>query len=281
MEVENDIQDIKLELNNVEKSISEELNKHIIGIDIVHKKFGKGKVIKQNEDKIDVKFESSKEITLKIPFVFINNMVSCEDSIINNKMLKIDKLMREKIDLEKEIAEKENKLKEITAKNERKAQTNIENTNFLAVTTGSSYQDDIEMNIHYCKAERVQRKCEYLGLYKDKSIIKIGKIKKVVTANKINGQLNIISVEGEDITDNDKKNIEECIRRAVKLFNVNIGDIEHKYFIVDKFYDTDFKKISPNGLMEKRYFDLYKELNATELPTIEKIAEELSYKTWK
>ena len=37
-----------------------------------------------------------------------NNIINLlKDSIINNKMLKIDKLMREKIDLEKEITEKE------------------------------------------------------------------------------------------------------------------------------------------------------------------------------
>ena len=278
MEFKNDIEDIKSELNNIKKLISEELNQQITGLDIVHKKLGNGKVIKQNGDKIDVKFVDSREITLQIPFVFINNIVSCEDININNKMFKIYELKRKEKDLEKEATEKENKLKEITVK---KAQTNIGNTNFLAVTTGSSYQDDIEMNIHYCKAERVQRKCMYLGLYRDKSIIKIGKIKKIITANKINGQLNIISVDGEDITKNDKKNIEECIRRAVKLFNVNIGDIEHKYFIVEKFYDTDFKKISPHGLMEKKYFNLYKELDVTELPTVEKIAEELCYKTWE
>ena len=106
MEFKNDIEDIKSELNNIKKLISEELNQQITGLDIVHKKFGNGKVIKQNGDKIDVKFVDSREITLQIPFVFINNIVSCEDININNKMFKIYELKRKETDLEKEATEK-------------------------------------------------------------------------------------------------------------------------------------------------------------------------------
>ena len=98
MEFKNDIEDIKSELNNIKKLISEELNQQITGLDIVHKKFGNGKVIKQNGDKIDVKFVDSREITLQIPFVFINNIVSCEDININNKMFKIYELKRKETD---------------------------------------------------------------------------------------------------------------------------------------------------------------------------------------
>lgn len=60
------------------------------------------------------------------------------------------------------------------------------------------------------------------------------------------------------------------------------------FFVVDKFYDTDFKKITPRAPMGSRMFDLVDEINKImpedskieELPETSKIAELLKNCTW-
>lgn len=55
----------------------------------------------------------------------------------------------------------------------------------------------------------------------------------------------------------------------------DLRTIEHRYFFVENFYETDFKKISAGGLMGTRSFDLSYLLEIDELPDVEQIAEML------
>ena len=54
---------------------------------------------------------------------------------------------------------------------------------------------------------------------------------------------------------------------------------KHKYFFIDKFYETDFKKVSTGGSMGARIFDLTGILNTDKIPEVEQIAEILKEKT--
>lgn len=60
----------------------------------------------------------------------------------------------------------------------------------------------------------------------------------------------------------------------------NLRTIEHRYFFVKNFYETDFKKISAGGSMGTRIFDLSYLLETDELPDVEQIAEILKNKSW-
>lgn len=267
----------EIELNSIEEQIIELLNKcNLVGMNVIHKKYGKGKIIEQNNNKIDVKFENDERKTLQIPFVFINNIISCSDDEIVNQMKKIDELLIQKNEIEKEIKQKEyeQKLSSSVDKNV------VENKTMLVVTTGTSFEDDIKTNIYYCKSEKIKEQCEYIGLYKDKSVRAIGKIKKVIEATKIKGKLNVKLFYGEPITEEDKKKIEDCINKSITLFGCDIGARSHKYFIVDKFIETDYQKKSANGIMQNKYFDLYKRLEVKELPSVEEIAEKLKDIEW-
>lgn len=53
-----------------------------------------------------------------------------------------------------------------------------------------------------------------------------------------------------------------------------------KYFFIDKFYETNFKKITPRASMGTRVFDLTQILETENLPEIQEIAELLKAKTW-
>jgi len=56
--------------------------------------------------------------------------------------------------------------------------------------------------------------------------------------------------------------------------------IEHRYFFVEKFYETDFKKITPKAPMGTRIFDLSQILGIDTIPEMEKTAKLLKDKTW-
>ena len=73
----------------------------------------------------------------------------------------------------------------------------------------------------------------------------------------------------------------EYINKGFNLFGGDIGKQKHKYFIVDKFYDTDYKKISNGGLMEHKYFDLYDKLGEEKMPNIEILADRLQEIEWE
>jgi hypothetical protein len=53
-----------------------------------------------------------------------------------------------------------------------------------------------------------------------------------------------------------------------------------RYFFVEKFYETDFKKTSTGGSMGSRNFDLTQVLELEKLPDAQQIAELLKHKTW-
>ena len=54
---------------------------------------------------------------------------------------------------------------------------------------------------------------------------------------------------------------------------------EHRYFFVEKFYETDFKKVSPRAPMGSRVFDLTQVLETEDLPGTEEVAKLLKDKT--
>lgn len=63
--------------------------------------------------------------------------------------------------------------------------------------------------------------------------------------------------------------------------HISRKNYKHKYFFVDKFYETDFKKVSKGASMGARIFDLTEILNTDKLPEVEQIAEILKEKTWE
>lgn len=53
-----------------------------------------------------------------------------------------------------------------------------------------------------------------------------------------------------------------------------------RYFFVDKFYEADFKKITPRAPMGTRVFDLSQIFETEQLPETKELAELLKTKTW-
>jgi len=144
--------------------------------------------------------------------------------------------------------------------------------------SSQSFEINKKLNLYYCN-DRGFSGHKYLGLYKDKSVKAIGKVTSIITATYENNKLlteNKINIDKEK-----KKKILQAIEEARKIGH----DLTKKsqYFFVDKFYDTDFKKITPHAPMGTRCFNLYEILKCdkNKLPSTEEIAKLLRDKNWE
>lgn len=141
---------------------------------------------------------------------------------------------------------------------------------------GATFDFNVKENLYYNGIDRPFSAHDYIGLYKEKSVKAIGKIEAIITAIK-----NETGIEYEAefgvLNDFRKEQIDKAITDGK-----NYGYVltKERYFFVEKFYETDFRKISPGGSMGSRNFDLCQVLEIEKLPDTEKIAELLKHKSW-
>lgn len=148
----------------------------------------------------------------------------------------------------------------------------IDDEIMLAVPVKDSYADNIALDLYLDAKKSVHG---YLGLYKDKSICAVGKVLKVVKVHKSGGEF-IFEFEitannsAPEVTDDERRRILEFISRA------ETSDT-YRFFVVEKFYNTNYKNIGTIGIMNSKKFSLEK------LPTTDakKIAWHLDGQTWK
>lgn len=144
---------------------------------------------------------------------------------------------------------------------------------------GTTLDFNTSHNVYYDKADHGFRPHDYLGLYSQKSIRAIGKICASIIAVATDTGITYNAECGE-LTEDRKNTIELAMKDAVN-YGYDIRTTEHRYFFVEKFYETDFKKISPRAPMGTRIFDLTQILETDSLPATENIAELLKEKTWE
>ena len=144
---------------------------------------------------------------------------------------------------------------------------------------GKTFQFNMSQNLYYDNAERGFRAHDYLGLYTQKSVRAIGKVTARITAVNEDG---ILKYEPEfgNLTEMRKTAIENAISDA-ESYGYDLKSVKHRYFFVEKFYETDFKKISPNAPWGSRVFDLTQVLESTDIPGTAELAELLRSKTWE
>lgn len=150
----------------------------------------------------------------------------------------------------------------------------------LAVPCGDSLEQNLNHNLYFCPVERTVLTCSYIGTYYKGRINAVGKIENIVTANlDETGELTIIESNQNTVTETQKANIINIINAMKETVGWDISSGK-KFFCVEKFVKTDFKKSSPTGLMGKRYFDLKAVLNKNSFTNIEDVAELLKTKNW-
>lgn len=149
-----------------------------------------------------------------------------------------------------------------------------------AIVAGTTFQDNLDLNLYYDQAERKYSDHGYVGLYKDKSIRAIGKLQKTILAVEVNGEMTYHSENSEPVKQDEVDRINEAIHRA-RDYGYNLRSVCHRYFMVEKFYPIDFRKNSKNPIQKSKFFNLAEMLKYKTMPDTEKIASDLDGKTWE
>ena len=149
----------------------------------------------------------------------------------------------------------------------------------LAFASGTSLKENLKYGIYYDPAYRNHSTpFRYIGLYSDGAIVAIGEVKKIIRCYL--EEDNLVGSEGDDLktlTADENSRIKEI------MANTKYYDIKNdcKFFLVDKFYKTNFEKKSDYGLRAKKYFWL------DEIPgfkvgmSAEQLAKLLDGKQWE
>lgn len=143
---------------------------------------------------------------------------------------------------------------------------------------GTTLDFNVSANVYYDNAERGFRPHHTLGLYKNKSVRAIGKVVARITAVETEEGVKYNAEFGE-LTQERKETIAMAMADG-DSHGYDLRTIEHRYFFVEKFYETDFRKITPRAPMGTRIFDLTQVLGTEDIPPMEELAEKLKYKEW-
>lgn len=149
-----------------------------------------------------------------------------------------------------------------------------------AIVAGTTFQDNMELNLFYDRESRKYTEHGYIGLYKDKSIRAVGKLKKTILAQEINGEMQFQIENGEPAAQEELDRIMEAIHRA-EDYGYDLKTVCHRYFIVEKFYPIDFRKTSKNPIQKSKFFNLADMFGYKIMPDTEKIAGDLDGRAWE
>lgn len=138
---------------------------------------------------------------------------------------------------------------------------------------GTTLDFNMSANVYYDNAEHGFRAHDTLGLYKNKSVRAIGKVVAMITAVETEDGVKY-NAEFSDLTEERKETIAKAMADG-DSHGYDLRTIEHRYFFVEKFYETDFKKITPRAPMGTRIFDLTQVLGTEDIPPMEELAERL------
>ena len=179
---------------------------------------------------------------------------------------------------DKDIIESEN-VELPATKNVIEKEDSARSTYMKMYGAGTTFQFNKKANVYYDTLAHSPQNYPYIGLYTDKAVRAIGKVNAVIVTEFADNVLLYRAEQGE-ITDERKQTILEAIEDA-KKYGYNLLRCPHKYFFVEQFFQTEYKKTSYGGARFVKVFDLNKLLGIDELPSTEEIANILAEKTWE
>lgn len=154
-------------------------------------------------------------------------------------------------------------------------------TKMRVVLSGKTYQQNISNNIYYAPSDRGYQNYKYLGLYKKKAVRAIGEV--ICSADVFYDEkkdiIHIEEIQIGNLTEEQKETIKKVIIEAKGKFGYLISK-GHRFFFVQKFFETEYIKPTKGGLMGQRYFDLSMIEGYSREMTAEEIANLLRGKSW-
>ncbi|HVW13016.1 MAG TPA: hypothetical protein VHB54_04290 [Mucilaginibacter sp.] len=193
------------------------------------------------------------------------------------KLDKLEQVIEAKIEESKEpIIDQASNIETLSALNANRKDDNI----LLAFTANRTQKDNLKYNIYYDPiARRHNLPFKYIGLYADKNIFAIGELKKIVACDYDNGKL--VQTGDYDLNLLTKEEYDRI--KGIIESTSSYDDIEHgiKFFLVDKFYETDYAKASDYPIRAKKYIWLDQVEGFSPTMTAAQIATLLNGKKWE
>lgn len=141
------------------------------------------------------------------------------------------------------------------------------------VNCSKSAEETISRRAYICPAEGgpyKHKRCKYFGVYRNKTVYKIGLIEAVVDVeSKDSAKIKWKNVATKDA------DIEKIALTKIKLRHSS--DYPKRIFLLGELFDTKFIKDSKGGMLpSKRYFDV----GSLKVSSSKELAERLSGKLW-
>jgi hypothetical protein len=149
------------------------------------------------------------------------------------------------------------------------------------VPVGETLDENMKYNIYYDPSSHGYQNHSYIGLYNAKTIKGIGKIICIadIYYDKAADKIDVLATHVGTLTDENKQTIKKVIAHAYMEYGYELHK-DHRFFIVDKFYETDFKKVSSGGMRGKQFFDISTLKGYRKGMATQEIAELLKGEIW-
>jgi hypothetical protein len=159
----------------------------------------------------------------------------------------------------------------------------LEDEQFYLRLLGSQYSLDLNLKFstYYEDAARGYSRHRYIGLYSDKKVRAIGKVTNIITADLLGDDLKIhhvVHAPTQEQRDSVVGIMKEAKQRAKDTWNPMI---DHRFIVVDQFFDTEFTKESKGGMWGTRLIDLRTIVNKNRMSRTQDIAADLNGKSFK
>ncbi|HEY5391884.1 MAG TPA: hypothetical protein VIJ57_07210 [Hanamia sp.] len=184
-----------------------------------------------------------------------------------------------------EVTDKLDPIFENQIDNSQSYDNNIEIENdadktLLVLGASQSLKENLKYNIYYDPATRNHNvPFKYIGLYSEKEVAAVGEVMKKVFCDYDEKSKKLIGTNGDDLNELSK---DEYNRIKDIIENTPYYDLKSgmKFFLVDKFCETEYIKSSNFPLRAKRYFWLDEIEGFKNNMTSQQLAKFLDGKEW-
>lgn len=171
----------------------------------------------------------------------------------------------------------------------------VSENRLLVNPCGTSFEQNERWHIYHDQPGRSKSFCKYIGIYKDKSVRLIGRVRGVAVIEFEDDYIRVLENFKLPWEPNSPVNITpEFKARMLGIADsspfYSLRDEEVRFYLVDRLVPTDFRKVSPQGIMGHRYFTLdsnaldepaaLPELFKQGEPDIETLADALRKRVW-
>ncbi|MFC2949210.1 hypothetical protein [Virgibacillus sediminis] len=149
------------------------------------------------------------------------------------------------------------------------------------VLTGKTFAENVKYKLYFHPMKRGYQNAKYIGLYQDKAIRAIGEISGIVDMQYDEESDDFVFYK--DIKGKSTQQTKDHIKEITKVSKTKHGypaEEERRVFIVEKYYQTKYKKASSGGLPGVRYLDLTEINGYQEGMDAKEIAELLDGREW-